>query len=88
MSSSNAPQSVTKNIWYYEEGRTFCFVVQSNHLEKSFGPDGTIQFDVPVSMLQRSIARAPKPRKLTMSKRSKSGKGPARLKVGRGTRRK
>lgn len=59
MSQSGRPQRVSENIWYYEEGRKLTFVVESARLEQG-GPHGTIQFHVPLSMLEKSLARSPK----------------------------
>jgi hypothetical protein len=59
---SNAPQRVNEHVWYYEEGRKFGFVVESAHLDRHTSAD-TVQFYVPVSMLERSLARTPRKRR-------------------------
>jgi hypothetical protein len=60
MAQSREPQKVSDYIWYYEEGRKFDFVVQTAHFEKRDGPNQTIQFSVPLLLLERSLARSPK----------------------------
>jgi hypothetical protein len=56
---SRSPQQVNEHVWYYEDGRKLTFVVESAHLERNTGAD-TVQFHVPLSMLERSLERSPK----------------------------
>ena len=59
MKQSLEPQQVSPHVWYYEEGHKLNFVVESAFLEKSTSA-ATISFDVPLSMIEKSLARSPK----------------------------
>lgn len=58
---SDEPQEVSESVWYYEEGRKLGFVVRTQDFNKSSGE--TIQFSVPLRMLEKSLARSPRKRK-------------------------
>ena len=55
---SKEPQEISKYVWYYEQGRKLAFIVQSQHMQQFNG--GTVVFDVPLLMLEKSLARSPK----------------------------
>lgn len=57
---SREPQNVTKDIWYYEDGRKLHFHVQIGAFEQSKIVPGVINFKVPLAMLEKSLARSPK----------------------------
>jgi hypothetical protein len=59
MAQSLEPQQVSEHVWYYEEGRKLTFVVESGYLERNTVAD-TVVFQVPLSMLEKSLARSPK----------------------------
>ena len=59
MSQSQEPQRISEHVWYYEEGRSLWFVVESAHLQRTTSAD-TVNFKVPLSMLEKSLARSPK----------------------------
>ena len=68
MKQSREPQEISEHVWYYENGRKLTFVVESAHLERSTTGTlatcaGTVQFNVPLRMLEKSLARSPRKRK-------------------------
>ena len=55
---SNLSQEVSKAVWYYEEGRHLLFVVDTTSKEYfSSVTNGVYQFNVPLRMLEKSLAR-------------------------------
>jgi len=60
MKQSLRPQNVSKSVWYYEEGRKLTFVVCAHDFTPKYADGGIIEFKVPISMLEKSIARSPK----------------------------
>lgn len=56
---SRDPQTVSEHVWYYEVGRKLIFVVESGYLERRTSVD-TVQFSVPLSMLEATLARSPR----------------------------
>jgi hypothetical protein len=57
------PQNVSNSVWYYEEDRHLNFVVRTNDFDTSkivSVDGGTIQFNVPLRMLEKSLLRMPK----------------------------
>lgn len=59
LKQSRSPQQVSEHVWYYEDGRKLLFVVESAHFEKNTIAQ-TLQFKVPLSMLEKSLTRSPK----------------------------
>lgn len=55
---STKPQQVSPSVWYYENGRHLEFYVLAE--KEWFLGDHTLRFDVPLDMLEASIARAPR----------------------------
>lgn len=54
------PQTINSTCWYYENGRSFVFVVECRDVN---GYHKTIQFQVPASKIERSLKRMERPPK-------------------------
>jgi hypothetical protein len=54
---SLARQNISRDVWYYEEGRHLTFVVRRSLLKNG---DEAVQFKVPLHRLEKSLARSPK----------------------------
>jgi hypothetical protein len=57
---SRNPQNVAPGVWYYEEGRSLGFVI-TREAKRTLGD--SIQFQVPLHRLEKTLARSPKARK-------------------------
>jgi hypothetical protein len=61
------PQNVSDSVWYYEEGRHISVVVRTWDFKPSQIVDGgTIQFDIPLQMLERSLMRMPRKKRIAL----------------------
>ena len=64
---SKDPQNIMPEVWYYECGRHLEFVVRvGNMLGDNTLPisNQCVQFRVPLGMLERSLARAPRDKRI------------------------
>ena len=77
MRRSLDPQDVSDQVWYYEEGRYLTFVVRAGNIPHDVA--GTVQFRVPLRMLENSLARSPRAKKSVG--RDPRGRKPRRVKA-------